>query len=76
MFVAKKEDKERLVKLYNADICEMETAGILITCKKNGIPCLMVKSVSDDCDGMDFMTYCKIASAKHVELIDKFVKIF
>jgi len=76
LFVAKQEDKERLIKLYNADICEMETAGILITCKKNGIPCLMVKSVSDDCDGMDFMTYCKIASAKHVELIDKFVKIF
>lgn len=74
LFVARKEDKQKLITLYNADICEMETAGILITCLKNGVPCLMVKSVSDDSDGMYFADLCQKASAKHIELIDKFIK--
>jgi len=74
LFVAKEEDKKFLRETYNADVCEMEAAGILITCKKNNIPCLMVKSVSDDCDDMDFKTYCSLAAAKHVQLINEFVK--
>ncbi len=46
-FVEGREAKTRLHELYGADICDMESAGILITCKMNGVPCLMVKSVSD-----------------------------
>lgn len=74
LFVAKEEEKQKLRNLYSADVCEMEAAGILITCKKNSVACVMVKSVSDDCDDMDFKTYCSLAAAKHVALINEFVK--
>lgn len=74
VFVARKEDKERLVKDFSADVCEMESAGILITALKNKVPCLIIKSVSDDCDDMDFVTYLELATQKYVEIVDKFVK--
>ena len=45
-------DKKRALHLeYNADICEMEAAGILLTCNRNGVPCLMIKAVSDAIEG-------------------------
>ena len=76
VFVAKKQDKEYLTNQFNADICEMESAGILITALRNKVDCLLIKSVSDDCDGMDFRTYCELAAKKYVEIVDKFVKIY
>lgn len=50
-FIAKKEKKEELHNLYNADICEMEAAGIILTSNKNKIPCLLIKTVSDSITG-------------------------
>lgn len=46
-FVDLAESKKALNKAYAADICEMEAAGILLTCNRNGVPCLMIKAVSD-----------------------------
>ncbi len=46
-FVATAEAKARLHEEYGADICEMESAGVLLSCRRNGIPCLMIKAVSD-----------------------------
>ncbi len=73
-FIGKKEDKKYLSNTFKADVCEMESAGILITCLKNSVKCLLIKSVSDDCDGMDFRTYCTLAAQKYVEIVDKFVR--
>lgn len=50
-FIAQKEKKEELHDIYNADICEMEAAGIVLTCNKNETPCLLIKTVSDSVDG-------------------------
>ena len=36
---------------FNADICEMEAAAILLTCNRNRVPCLMIKAVSDAIEG-------------------------
>ncbi len=46
-FVAEPEEKARLNANFGATICDMESAGILFTCKFNNIPCLMVKCISD-----------------------------
>ena len=46
-FVGRQEDKERLHRLYEADICEMESAGILLSCRRAEVPCLLIKAVSD-----------------------------
>ena len=50
-FVGNPTDKERLHRLYGADICEMESAGVLLTCRRCEIPCLMIKAVSDGLSG-------------------------
>ena len=50
-FVGNREDKERLHRLFDADICEMESAAVLLTCRRNGVPCLMIKAVSDGLSG-------------------------
>lgn len=44
------EPKRRLRKLFNADICEMEAAGIVLTCNRNHIPCTFIKAISDGVD--------------------------
>lgn len=50
-FIGKKEKKEELHNTYKADICEMEAAAIVLTCNKNKIPCLLIKTVSDSISG-------------------------
>lgn len=50
-FIAQKEKKEELHNIFKADICEMEAAGIVLTCNKNKIPCLLIKTVSDSVVG-------------------------
>ena len=50
-FVGNRDDKERLHRLYAADICEMESAAVLLTCRRCEIPCLMIKAVSDGLTG-------------------------
>lgn len=50
-FVGDPAKKEALHEQFGADICEMEAAGILLTCKRSNIPCLMIKTVSDSISG-------------------------
>lgn len=50
-FIVSKEKKEELNNLFQADICEMEAAGIVLTCNKNKVPCILIKSVSDSISG-------------------------
>ena len=50
-FVAKAEDKTSLNHDFGAEICDMESAGILFACKFNDIPCLLVKCISDSLAG-------------------------
>lgn len=42
--------KRKLRKKFGADICEMEAAGIVITCNRNDIPCSFIKAISDGVD--------------------------
>lgn len=50
-FIDSAEAKRSLNKEYSADICEMEAAGIVLTCNRNGVPCLLIKAVSDAIEG-------------------------
>lgn len=50
-FVEGEENKSFLNKAFGADICEMEAAGIVYTCRRNKIPCLLIKAVSDGITG-------------------------
>lgn len=46
-FVGPGEPKRKLRKEFWADVCDMESAGIVITCNRNRIPCSFIKAVSD-----------------------------
>lgn len=50
-FVDLTEEKRALHKDFDADICDMESAGIALTCYRNSVPCLLVKTVSDGVTG-------------------------
>ena len=50
-FVGDRDAKESIHRQFHADICDMEAAGIALTCLRNRIPCLMIKMVSDGIDG-------------------------
>ncbi len=46
-FVADAAEKEWLRSEFRAEICDMEAAGIALTCQRNEKPCLLIKTVSD-----------------------------
>lgn len=46
-FVADSEQKKNLHEKFNADIVEMESAGISLTCDRNNIPCIFIKTIAD-----------------------------
>lgn len=50
-FIASKEQKQALHDKFHADIVEMEAAGIVLTCDRNKIPCMLIKTVSDSISG-------------------------
>ncbi len=50
-FIGDPEKKKELARRFRCDICEMESAGIALTCHRNQVPCLMIKMVSDSVEG-------------------------
>lgn len=57
-FVGDTDSKTALNLNFGAEICDMESAGILFTCRFNNVPCLLVKCISDSLtDG--YAEYCQ-----------------
>lgn len=52
-FVSKPSVKEKLVNDFNADVCDMECAAILLTSLNAGVPALIIKAVSDGNGGAE-----------------------
>lgn len=50
-FVGGAEEKRALHERFGADICEMEAAGVVLTANRAGVPCLVIKTVSDGITG-------------------------
>lgn len=50
-FIADEQAKRKLNEQFGADICEMEAAGIVLTCNRNKVPCILIKIVSDSISG-------------------------
>jgi len=72
-FVAEAERKRALHREFGADICEMEAAAIVMTCDRWGIPCLLIKAVSDGVTGgaEEFKTMIDEAAAVCLEIVDR-----
>lgn len=71
-FIADKKDKEYLFETFGTEVCEMESAGILLTCNLSKVPCLMVKAVSDaDGGANDFIKTVHDAARVYISLVMK-----
>lgn len=71
-FIADKNEKEYLYDTFKTEVCEMESAGILLTCNLNKVPCLMVKAVSDADGGAgDFLKTVHEAARVYISLVMK-----
>lgn len=46
-FVASKEEKTYLYKVFGGHVVDMESSGIVLTCEANDKPCILFKAVSD-----------------------------
>lgn len=72
-FIADESMKRQINKQFDADICEMEAAGIVLTCNRNKIPCILIKIVSDSiCGGYEeFVETKDMAAEMCLEIVDK-----
>lgn len=75
-FVSLPEEKFKLHRDFGADICEMESAAIILTCNRNKIPCLLIKAVSDSLvgGGGEFYSELKKTSDICFFVTDKLIK--
>ena len=59
-FISRREDKKRIVDTFGAMACEMEGAAIAQTCYIAGVPCAILRAISDSTDdnhSMEFETF-------------------
>ena len=75
-FVVDGDVKDNLYKEYDASICEMESAGVALTCLNNNIPFAVIKAVSDGKGGADdYKKLVMSASKSYIELIYKVLEV-
>ena len=75
-FVNSPAAKAALHERYGAQICEMEAAAVLLTCRRCGVPCLMIKTVADSIEGGADEYYSELqrSSALCLELTDRIIR--
>ena len=75
-FVVDEDIKNNLYVEYDASICEMESAGVALTCLNNNIPFVVIKAVSDGKGGADdYKRLVMSASKSYIELIYKVLEV-
>ena len=57
LFVCEREDKDRIVSTFGASCCEMEGTSIAHVCWRNGVPFVIVRTISDKADGSSKVEY-------------------
>ncbi|MGN0819996.1 MAG: 5'-methylthioadenosine/S-adenosylhomocysteine nucleosidase [Christensenellaceae bacterium] len=73
-FVADENVKKWLYNTFNADICEMESAGILIASSMHSVPSLFIKVVSDaDNHKEEFNAFLDRCDARFADVLKKLI---
>jgi len=75
-FIGTVKEKTYLHETFGGDICDMESAGIVLTCESNRIPCIMFKAISDGLsDGAaGFFAELESASLKCLKTADRIME--
>lgn len=77
IFLSDKEKKEFYKELFSLTAFDMETGAIASVCRKNNVPFLSVRKISDDADdasGEDYREMNSRADASLTEILDKLTK--
>ena len=74
-FIVDAEKKKEVADLFDADICDMESAGIILVCDKNKVPNLFIKTISDSIHGgaEEFREYMEKAADLCMDIIDSII---
>lgn len=73
-FIVSKEFKNYLADTFGAQVCDMETAGIYITCNYCAVPCVCVRTISDSDDGAEeYIKFVNTVCKKNASLILKLI---
>ncbi len=78
IFISERSSRIKIADTFGALACEMEGAAIAHTCSRAGVPCAIVRAISDDLNentGMDFIKFCELASRKTVAIINSFISM-
>lgn len=76
-FISQREDKLRIVSLFQADACEMEGCAIAQVCLINGTECAVIRAISDSMDGehhIEFAQFVDMASKNSANVLMKFLE--
>jgi len=75
-FISTPEEKTYLHETFEGDICDMESAGIVLACEMNQVPCLLLKAVSDGlADGAaGFYNELQSASLSCLQVADQIIE--
>ncbi|MCH8293334.1 5'-methylthioadenosine/adenosylhomocysteine nucleosidase [Candidatus Poribacteria bacterium] len=77
VFVSSDAKVTELRKSLQADAVEMEGAAIAQICWQQGVPCLIIRSISDNADAkanQDYEQFSKIAARNSAKLVEEIVK--
>ncbi len=56
-FVREAAERQRIAETFGAMCCEMEGAAIAQICQANGVPCAILRAISDTADGTNAVDY-------------------
>jgi adenosylhomocysteine nucleosidase len=76
-FIASKDDKDRIVSDFSADVCEMEGCAIAQTAFVNSTPFAVIRAISDSANGestIDYPTFLPIAVKNSTSLTLALIK--
>ncbi len=66
-FVCSKQKKDFLANTFDASVCDMELAGIVITALRNNTACISIKIVSDNADDSAAFDFQKSVARGFIE---------
>lgn len=76
-FISRSADKQKIVQRFGAQVCEMEGGAIAQTCCLAGVPCAIVRAISDSTDGnhsMEFAQFMPLAAENSFRIVMEVLK--
>ena len=75
-FIAEEARKREILRQFRASACEMEAGAIAQVCYANGIPCAVIRAISDECNEQSQSTYescLTLAAQTAAEILFKYL---